>query len=179
MSQCIPHKDLLKGIEITLRNVGTLIDSADLLHGHQRYLHSAIFSNLACEEMAKAQLLIDYHEKGKDLPIAEWKKLSRGGSHKKKIREYLSRILLEDPDERAKIPATISPDVILDLLADYYGVSLKGRVFYVNWIENSHTWQWLPAIYSETEQAKISASLLNVRKKYEKYMAHAKKLLDS
>jgi AbiV family abortive infection protein len=170
LTQVIPHKDLEKGIEIILRNVGALLDSADLLHSRKRYLHSAIFSNLAVEEMAKVQLLMGYHEKGNDLPIMEWNRLSRGApAHRKKIREYLLRVLTENPGERVKIPSTISSDQIIDLIADYH-VRLKQRVLYVNWIENSNTWQWLPEIYSETEQMEISARLLNVRKRYQEYM---------
>jgi hypothetical protein len=120
--------------------------------------------------MAKVQLLIDYKEKGEDLPITGWNRLSRGGgAHKKKTREYISQILVEYPSERAKIPDGISQDQIIDLIASFH-VRLKQRVLYVNWNERSNTWQWFPEIYSEKEQMEISTPLRNVRKRYEKYM---------
>lgn len=170
MSQFIPHKDLEKGIQTILRNVNALLDSAESLHSEKRYLHSAVFSDLAVEEMAKAQLLMDYHRDRKDLPIAEWRKLSHGRSaHMEKVRKYLSQVIAEDSTTRAKMPPMISSNQVIDLIAGYH-VRLNQRVLYVDWIEKSNTWQWLPEIYSEKEQMEISARLLNVRRKYQEYM---------
>lgn len=96
MSNCISYEDLEKGLRIIQRNVESLIDTASLLNSNKKFLHSAIFSTLAIEEMAKAQILYANHSHKKDVSIAEWNRITKGkhgkSAHFEKMTAYLKAL---------------------------------------------------------------------------------------
>jgi len=156
MSQFIPLKDLKKGSEIIVNNINSLVETATLLHRQGRYLHSATFSVLAMEEMAKLELVSKHCIAGKDLPLVEWNQLTgRGSAHKRKLVKHI----MNGIKSTNKAPPGITMDQIVELIADYYQ-RVKLRVFYVNWERGSGTWQWLAQIYSEKEQEEVSERFL-------------------
>lgn len=86
MSHNIPVRDLEEGLRIILENVNLLIETATFLHSEKRFLHSAVFSVFAIEELSKAKLVKAHWQDEKDLPRAEWKKITKGrGAHMKKM----------------------------------------------------------------------------------------------
>jgi AbiV family abortive infection protein len=50
MPEIIPYESLEKGLQIIMKNVKSLIDTASLLNTNKKFLHSAIFSIFAIEE---------------------------------------------------------------------------------------------------------------------------------
>jgi AbiV family abortive infection protein len=166
MSNVIPCESLEKGLQIINRNIKSLIETATLLNQNKKFVHSATFSIFAIEEMAKANLLSANHSQKKDIPYAEWDRIVKGrnrkSAHFEKWKTYLESLAL-------KIHPELTKDETVELLAEYY-VRLKNNVLYVFWDKRLNQWYWLPDDYSEAEQEKISAELLNAaRKGYEKY----------
>jgi AbiV family abortive infection protein len=171
MSCSIPYNELEEGLRIILRNVNSLIDTASLLYNNKEFLHSAIFSITAIEEMAKAHLLKANCNDRKDVPITQWDRITRGtrgrSAHLAKITDFVKALPLGVDDIR-KHPGVLA-DTIIELIARYH-VRLKLHVLYVDWDKRLGKWQWFPEQYSEKEQEEVSARLLNAaRKGYEKY----------
>jgi AbiV family abortive infection protein len=167
MSNCIPQKDLEEGLRIIQRNVASLIDTATLLNNNRKFLHSAIFSILALEEMAKGQLLFEHHRKKIDIPMTEWNRITGRKGHYEKMIGYL-RTLPVNPEAVREHPE-ITTQEIIELTAEYH-VRLKLNVLYVNWDKRLIKWHWVPGEYSEDEQKERSDQLLLVaRNGYEKY----------
>ena len=161
----IPCENLENGIQITKRNVKSLIETATLLNCNKKYLHSAIFSIFAIEEMAKPHLLSANYSQKKDIPYAEWDRIARGRNRKsphfEKWKTYMDSLNLN-------IHPDLTKDETIEMIAEYY-VRLKNNVLYVNWEKRLNKWYWLPEDHSETEQEKISRDLLySARKGYER-----------
>jgi len=171
MSNYIPQKDLEEGLRIIQKNVESLIDTATLLNSNKKFLHSAIFSILAIEEIAKAQILFAYHRQKNDILLTEWNRITRGkpgrSGHLEKMTSYL-RTLPINLEEFKEYPE-ITAEKMVGLFARYY-VRLKVNVLYVNWDKRLNKWYWLPDHYSEDEQKiRSDGLLLAARKGYEKY----------
>lgn len=168
MSDGIPYESLEKGLQIIKINVKSLIETATLLNSNKKFLHSALFSVFALEELAKAHVLKTYYSQKKDVPLAEWDRIvKKGNAHFEKMKIYL-RTLPVNIDAVKKYPE-ISTDDVIELTANYH-VRLKLNVLYVNWDRRLSQWYWLPDDYCEAEQEKRSVNLLNAAiKGYEKY----------
>jgi AbiV family abortive infection protein len=175
MSNVIPCEGLEKGLRIIKRNVKSLIETATLLNSNKKFLHSAIFSIFAIEEMAKAHLLSANHSQKKDVPFVEWDRIVKGkhrkSAHFEKMKDYLSKqpVNIEVEKKHKALYPSVTIDDIIELIADYH-VRLKLNVLYVNWDRRLSQWYWLPDDYSDAEQEKISARLLDAaRDGYEKH----------
>ena len=168
MSDIIPFESLEKGLQIIKKNVKSLIETAILLNSNRKFLHSAIFSIFAIEEMAKAHLLSANHSQNKDVSIAEWGRIVKGkgrkSGHFEKMKDYLEKLSFSINAEKN---TNVKMDVIIEMIADYH-VRLKLNTFYVNWDKKLSQWYWLPDDYKESEQERISTNLIDAaRKVYE------------
>lgn len=167
MSHNIPVRDLEEGLRIILENVNLLIETATFLHSEKRFLHSAVFSVFAIEELSKAKLVKAHWQDEKDLPRAEWKKITKGrGAHMKKWKDYLKSMKKtpSDVDFFRKHPE-ITEDVLSFLIADS-NQRLKMGTLYVDWEPGLNPpWQWLPKLWSQNNQEEKCVELLNAAKK--------------
>jgi AbiV family abortive infection protein len=167
MSDFIPCEKIEKGLQIIKKNVKSLIETATLLNNNKKFLHSAMFSIFAIEEIAKALVLKANSNQNSNITYAEWNKIVMGKAHYEKWKIYLEA-LSSNTDDAKKHPLQ---DVINELIVNYHQ-RLKKNVLYVNWDRRLNQWDWIPDYYSEAEQERKSAELLNAASKgYETYLS--------
>jgi AbiV family abortive infection protein len=97
MSSYIPLNRLHDGIEMILQNAHNLVECAEILHKEEKYTIAAVLSVFAFEEMAKAMFLNDRFSKQEGVTEKQWRALTRGPAHKRKLERF---VRTEEPYER-------------------------------------------------------------------------------
>jgi AbiV family abortive infection protein len=159
----IPKERLNEGIGIMRRNAESLIGTASYLYDKKVYLHSAVFSIFAIEEIAKTLVLRENLMAKRNLTYGEWDKIAKGKAHVKKLRIYFNKLFSNEELKNEYPKNDPLPNEILELLLDYY-LRLKNNVLYVNWDRRLNKWEWFPQYYEENDGELRSKSLLNFAK---------------
>jgi AbiV family abortive infection protein len=100
MSDFIPCESLEMGLQIIKKNVKSLIETATLLNSNKKFLHSAMFSIFAIEEIAKAHFLRTNYTQNNNVAYSEWDKIVRGNAHYKKWKIYLEALSANADDHK-------------------------------------------------------------------------------
>ena len=157
----IPNEKFEEGIAIMRRNSKSLIETASYLYDTKLYLHSAIFSIFAIEEMAKVLVLKENLIKKKNLTYNEWDKVVKGKAHLSKLRIYFDKLSSNEEIKKEHPNSNIAPATeLMELILDYY-LRLKNNVLYVNWDKRLNKWEWFPNHYKEIDSEMRSKALLN------------------
>lgn len=149
MSSYIPLNKLHDGIKMILQNVHNLIECARILYEEERYTIATVLSIFAFEEMAKAMFLIDHDNKHEGVSKVQWKKLTQGRVHKRKLRKFVGT---EEPYERYIAAKGINSRIEknIDMMIEYYRET-KEHSLYVDWLglhadkdgSRKMGWPWL------------------------------------
>jgi len=130
------------GIEMILQNVHNLIECAKILYKEEKYTIATVLSIFAFEEMAKAMFLIDHDNKHKGVSKAQWKKLTQGRVHKRKLRKFVST---EEQYERYITAKGTNRRIEenIEMMIEHYKET-KEQSLYVDW----------PSMYVDTDGRK-------------------------
>ena len=157
----IPNEKFEEGIVIMRRNAKSLIETASYLYNTKLYLHSAIFSIFAIEEMAKSLVLKEKLVMKNDLTYGEWDKVIKGKAHLSKLRIYFDKSASNEEIKKEHPNSSLAPsNELTELILDYY-LRLKNNVLCVNWDKRLNKWEWFPNYYKETDSEIRSRALLN------------------
>ncbi len=169
MSDSIPCGKLNEGIALHFDSVEGLIESADLLCQKRKFMYAASLAVFAFEEMSKIDLLLNYSQRGSDLPLDEWKKLTKNpAAHREKLHRFLEGETIRMLSPPPKDIAYTKEDAMKDI-ANHWD-SIKMNVFYVNWMQKQKglkepRWRWFPQEYPEDFQKVIALNLMRTAKK--------------
>jgi AbiV family abortive infection protein len=157
----IPNEKFEEGIAIMRKNAKSLIETASYLYDTKLYLHSAIFSIFAIEEMAKSLVLKEKLTMKRNLTYNEWDKIVKGKAHLSKLRIYFEKLSSNEELKKEYPNSNTAPaNEIMELILNYY-LRLKNNVLYVNWDKRLNKWAWFPNYYKETDSEIRSRALLN------------------
>ena len=127
----IPHRELDKGIKLSLENAERLIRDAEILYDNGRYSSASYLAIVALEEEGKTLLLLRNLLDRKDITAKQWKK-GKFTKHIKKINaveEIISKtarkLMMKVGDEREK---QVQPAVMARYLRRD-----KDECLYVDW----------------------------------------------
>lgn len=128
-SMPIPHRELEKGIKLSIENAERLIKDAEILYDNNRYPSASYLSIVALEEEGKASRLFSRLLDHKDISRKNWEEKIM--DHRKKmiaIQETISKyrkLRIKVGEERWK-------QVHLTDLAEYF-LKYKDDCLYVDW----------------------------------------------
>jgi AbiV family abortive infection protein len=149
VSDYIPSNRLHEGIEMILQNAHNLVECAKILCKEEKYTIASVLSILAFEEMAKAMFLIDHYNKREGVSEAQWRKLTRGRVHRRKLEKF---VRTEEPYKRYIAAKGINSRIEknIEMMIKHYKET-KEHSLYVDWLSlhadkdgsRKMGWSWL------------------------------------